>query len=374
VATPRVLILSAPFGAGHERVAAALAEAFRDEGAEVEVADHFRRFVSPVFVRGSLALFWATLRWAPRLWGLAYALSARMGPRSHAMGGMDRLGARALRHHLETTRPDLVVHVHPTSAGALSWLQATGTCRLPHGVVLTDFVAHPQWFYPGLDRYFVASDEIRNEVIRRGVAAERVVASGIPIVSAFTLPPDRTAARGAVGLDPGCPAVLVTGGMRGALGGIAAVAGVLAELPMRFGALVVCGDHARLEALLRARFGADPRFRIFGRVRDMERLMAAADLVVTKAGAVTCSEALALGRPLVFYRSLPGQERANEVCLERAGAGVRAADGIALARVLGRALGDPGWRAPLAAAARRLGRAEAGRTVAKEMLALGGGG
>ena len=101
--------------------------------------------------------------------------------------------------------------------------------------------------------------------------------------------------------------------------------------------------------------------------------MAAADLVVTKAGAVTCAEALAFGRPLVFYRSLPGQERANEVCLERAGAGVCAANRAALARVLARALGDPGWRAPLAAAARRLGRAEAGRTVAKEMLALGGG-
>ena len=96
MATPRALILTAPFGSGHERVSAALAEAFRAEGAFAEVQDHFRRFVSPVFVRASLALFWATLRWAPRLWGLAYELSARMDPRSPAMGGMDRVGAGAL--------------------------------------------------------------------------------------------------------------------------------------------------------------------------------------------------------------------------------------------------------------------------------------
>jgi hypothetical protein len=71
VATLRALILTAPFGSGHERVAAALADAFRAEGALAEVQDHFRRFVSPLFVRASLAMFWTTLRWAPRLWGLA---------------------------------------------------------------------------------------------------------------------------------------------------------------------------------------------------------------------------------------------------------------------------------------------------------------
>jgi processive 1,2-diacylglycerol beta-glucosyltransferase len=373
VATPRALILTAPFGSGHERVAAALADAFRAEGALAEVQDHFRRFVSPLFVRASLAMFWTTLRWAPRLWGLAYELSARMDPRSPTMGGMDRVGARALGDHLEATRPDVVVAVHPTPAGALGWLKRTGALRAPHGIVLTDFVAHRQWLYPGLDRYFVPSDEIRSEVVRRGIPAERVVPSGIPIAPAFALPPDRLGARRAIGLPPDHPAVLVTGGMRGTLGGIAEVSEVLAGLTVSFGALVVCGDHRELEARLRARFGADPRFRVLGRVEDMEQLMAAADLVVTKAGAVTCSEAMALGRPLVFYRSLPGQERTNEVTLERAGAGVRAPDRAALTRILRRALGEPEWRASLAAAARRLGRAEAGRTIAKEMLALGGG-
>src|SRR5437867_11756300 len=123
---PRVLVLTAPYGSGHNRVASALAQAFAAEGATVEVVDHFARFVAPAFVRASLWVFWRTLRWAPRLWGLAYTLSARLATRSPAMSGMDRLGAQGLRHHLAVTAPDVVVHVHPTPAGAMAWLRERG--------------------------------------------------------------------------------------------------------------------------------------------------------------------------------------------------------------------------------------------------------
>jgi len=366
----RVLILSAPYGSGHDRVAAALAQAFAAEGARAEVVDHFRRFVSPTFARASCALFWLVLRRAPGLWRLAYALSARLPVRSPAMMGMSHLGARALGRELASGRHDLVVHVHPTPAGAMSWLQARGGIRLPHAVVLTDFIAHPQWIYPDLDRYFVPDDELRDALIAMGLPPDRVVTSGVPVDAAFALPPDRTALRAELGLDRELPTVLVVGGMHGWLGGIAEACDVLAALDRPFQAVVVCGGHADLAARLGARFAGDGRFRILGYVHEMHRVMGAVDLVVTKAGAVTCAEALALERPLIFYRSLPGQERANEAYLERAGAAVRALDRRGLAEQLAGLLADPRRRARHAAAARRLRRPEAGRLVAKEMLAL----
>src|SRR5262249_46650738 len=113
-------------------------------------------------------------------------------------------------------------------------------------------------------------------------------------------------------------------------------------------------------------------FRVFGRVTDIHRLMGAADFVVTKAGASTCAEALALERPLLFYRSLPGQEQANERAVEQAGAGLRAADAAALRRHLEALLQDPRQRSALASATERLRRPDAADTVAKELLALTG--
>ncbi|MBI4012622.1 MAG: hypothetical protein HY359_09960 [Candidatus Rokubacteria bacterium] len=368
-----MLITTAPYGAGHDRVAAALAQAFAAEGASAEVVDHFARFVSPAFARASRALFWAVLRTAPRLWGWAYALSARVPTSSPAMGGMNRLGARALGRYLAGARPSVVVHVHPTAAGALSWLRQRGLTGVPHAVVLTDFVAHPQWIYPDVDRYFVPTESVGEMLVGRGVPREHVVASGIPIDPGFQTPPDRTRLRAEMGLVRDVPAVLVMGGMQGRLGGIPEVCATLAGLGEAFQAVVVCGDHAVLAEGLRARFAGDPRFRVLGRVDEMHRVMGAVDLVVTKAGASTCAEALALERPLVFYRSLPGQERANEACVQAAGAGLRAPDRAALEVVLGALLAEPRCRAAMAEAARRVRRPEAARTVAKELLALAGG-
>jgi processive 1,2-diacylglycerol beta-glucosyltransferase len=368
--SPRILILSAPYGAGHTRAALALARALEDEGARVDVLDHFASFLPRAFVHASLGVFWSVLRFAPRLWGLAYEFSARIGPRSPAMAGMDRIGAAGLLRHLQQARPDAVVHLHPTPAGAMAWLRARGATAVPHAIVFTDFTAHPQWIHAGLDRYFVPTEGVRAGVVAHGIPPDRVVASGLPVDASFTVPPDRAAARGSLGLPSDVPAVLVTAGMRGLLRGVPEACDVLAGLSRPFVAIAVSGYHARLEARLRARHGGDPRFRILGCVSDMARVMGAADLVVSKAGAMTCAEALALGRPLLLHRSLPGQERANEAGLVSAGAALRARSPRELRRHLDALLGEPVLRAALAATARSLRRPEAGRTVAKEMLAL----
>jgi processive 1,2-diacylglycerol beta-glucosyltransferase len=369
--SPRILILSAPYGAGHTRAALALGRALTVEGARVKVLDHFVSFLPRAFVRGSLGLFWGVLRCAPRLWGLAYEFSARIGPRSPAMAGMDRIGAGGLLRYLERERPDAVVHLHPTPAGAMAWLRARGATAVPHAIVFTDFAAHPQWIHYGLERYFVPTEGVRAGVVAQGIPPDRVVVSGLPVDASFAAPSDRSALRSALALPLVVPVVLVTAGMGGLLRGVAEACGVLAAMIARpFTAIAVCGDHGRLEARLRARYGGDSRFRVLGRVRDMARVMGAADLVVSKAGAMTCAEALALGRPLLLHRSLPGQEQANEAGLVSAGAALRARSPRELRRHLDALLGEPELRAALAATARALRRPEAGRTVAKEMLSL----
>jgi processive 1,2-diacylglycerol beta-glucosyltransferase len=371
---PRVLILSAPYGAGHTRAAEAVARALADEGARVEILDHFVHFLPPAFVRASLTLFWAILRCAPGLWGHAYEFSARIGPRSPAMAGMDRIGAAGLLRYLERERPDAVVHLHPTPAGAMAWLRARGATAVPHGIVFTDFAAHPQWIHAGLERYFVPTEGVRAGILAHGISPDRVVTSGLPVDSAFLVPPDRLALRAALALPDALPVVLVTGGMRGLLRGVPEACEALASLDRPFVAIAVCGEHRRLATWLRRRHQGDGRFRILDRVHDMASLMGAADLVVSKAGAMTCAEALALGRPLLLHRSLPGQERANEACLVAAGAALRARNRRDLRRRLDTLLSEPELRVALSTTARRLRRPEAGRTVAKEMLALLGRG
>lgn len=371
---PRILILTASYGSGHNRVAAALRHALAREGAEVEVVDHFARFVHLRFATITQALYLAILRAAPALWGFAYWLADRLPIDSPLLFGMNRLGATKLARHLAGQRPDVVVSTHPTPAGALSHLKELGGIDCPHATVFTDFTAHTQWIHPHVERYFVPADTVRARLLGRGIPPERVRASGIPLQPAFGAPLDRGALRAQLGLSPDLPVVLVMAGLHGTLGGLGEVVRVLAALPIAVQALVVCGRDRRLVRRLERLVAGDPRIRVYGYVEETHRLMGVADLLVSKAGAVTMAEALALELPTVLFRSLPGQERANEAFLETAGAVLVARSRQELADHLVHCLTDPALGLKLVENIRRLRRPDAAGVVARELLALARGG
>src|SRR5262249_41754853 len=157
---PRILILTASYGSGHNRVAATLAAEFRQAGARPLVVDHFHDLVHPEFGRVTRNLYYSMLRRAAWLWGIAYWLGDQLPISSPLLMGINRLGTRRLREVITAERPDHVVSVHPTPVAALSQLAARGEPIPSHTTVFTDFVAHTQWIYPHVDHYFVPAEEI----------------------------------------------------------------------------------------------------------------------------------------------------------------------------------------------------------------------
>lgn len=312
-AAPRVLILTASYGWGHHRVAQVLAAAFRRAGAQPTVVDHFRELVHPAFDSASRALYYGVLRHAAPLWGVAYWLGDQIPTTSRLLLGFNSLGTRKLRRLLDATAPDLVVTVHATPAAALCELQKRGRSRVFHATVFTDFVAHTQWIFEQVDRYFVPAEEIANDVFAHGIPRDRVVVSGVPVDEEFMRSLDKSAARLALGLSARAPVLLLMGGGQGSVGGLEGAVRVLRLMDRPFQALVVAGRGAgfaeRLRDLCRGREG---QFRVFGYTESVRQFMAAADLLVTKAGGVTLAEAMAVELPMIFFGSLPGQEARNE--------------------------------------------------------------
>ena len=131
--------------------------------------------------------------------------------------------------------------------------------------------------------------------------------------------------------------------------------------------VLVAGHDARLQAALAA-LTAGSRLRAVGFVRDVPRLMAAADLLITKAGGMTIAEALAAETPLLLYGSLPGQERRNERFASRAGIALVARDRRHLSALIDRALGDAGLLETLRERMRSYRRPDAARVIAELTL------
>jgi processive 1,2-diacylglycerol beta-glucosyltransferase len=338
----RVLILTASYGSGHNRVAETLAAEFERAGASARVIDHFRELVHPAFDDASRSLYYAMLRRAPLLWGAAYWLGDQLSVSSPLLVGLNRIGMRKLRKVILRERPDHVVSVHPTPVAALSELRDRGLAIPPHTTVFTDFVAHTQWIYPSVDRYCVPAEEIAHDLMARGVPRERVVVTGIPVGPEFTVPADRAAARLALGLSPRVPVLLFMDGSGGGFGRLEDATRKILDMEEPLQALVVTGREERLEARLRAlTTGRESRVKVFGFVDNVRQLMAAADFLVTKAGGLTLGEALAADLPVIAFGSLPGQESRNERFATMAGVALVARSEAQLHRVIAAALRDP---------------------------------
>jgi processive 1,2-diacylglycerol beta-glucosyltransferase len=363
----RVLILTASYGSGHNAAARSLASAFHRAGASATVVDHFRDLVHPVFARATRGLYHWVLRRAPNLWGAAYAVGDRLTSNSPLTFGATRLGGAGLAALLEREAPDAVVTVHATPAVVMAALAARGTRTPPHTTVVTDFVAHSQWIAHGVDRYCVAADEVKHEFIARGIPPARVVVTGVPVRVEFETPVDPAEARAAFGLSPRLPVVVAMAGAQGGLGRLPEAVQALSRVRLPLQALVVAGLDRRLETDLRERT-AGSTIRTLGYVADIRRLMAAADLVVTKAGGMTLAEALAAEVPLVIFGSLPGQERRNERFASQSGIALVARSRDDLRQAVERALGNPALLQRLRRQMRRLRRPGASQRVVSAVL------
>jgi processive 1,2-diacylglycerol beta-glucosyltransferase len=337
-----VLVLTASYGSGHNRVAETLAAEFRRAGAAATVVDHFHDLVHPSFDRASRALYYAMLRRAPVLWGAAYWIGDQLSVSSPLLMGFNRLGVRKLRQRMLAESPDHVVSVHPTPVAALSVLWSRGMRIPPHTTVFTDFVAHTQWIHPHVDRYCVPAEEIAHDLTARGVPRERVVVTGIPVGQEFAQPADRAATRLALGLSPRLPVLLFMDGSGGGFGRLEDATRKILEMEQPLQAVVVTGREEALEARLRSLVaGSEARVKVCGYVDNVRQLMGAADFLVTKAGGLTLAEALATELPMICFGSLPGQEARNERFAAMAGVALVASSDAQLHRVIAAALRDP---------------------------------
>jgi processive 1,2-diacylglycerol beta-glucosyltransferase len=310
-------------------------------GMRGEVVDSYR-YAASLFSKVVSDGYIGMVRTIPQVYGFIYDRAER----ATAAGGFrvwaSEFTARNLRGLMERLRPSAVVCTHAFPCGVMAAYKRLYDPSLPVMGIVTDFVVHPFWIYKNVDAYAVATPEIRAALVGRGIDPERIGVDGIPVDPRFgALPEDRSALREQLGLPRDAAVALVMGGGLG-LGPVAATVRALARtaLPERGSAgpvipVVIVGKNKRLERRLAEearRDGADVR--VLGFVQNVFDWMHAADVLVTKPGGLSTSEALAARVPLVLLRPLPGQEERNARYLVSRGAALRARGSGDLVRVV----------------------------------------
>lgn len=372
----KFLIMTAAFGTGHNQVANALAEAVSVLGHTADVVDALA-VGSPLVSKCLTGGFIQILNKAPVIYRVAYDRTELPGHldglKRISVGTLTKLIWPRLKELLAHTQPDVVVGTHPFVLGVLANLRRTGRLRCRLAGVLTDFAPHGMWLHAGVDMYYVATPNMALTMARQGLDARFVHVTGIPIRGVFTQTTERAAAALELGLDPAKPTVLMMGGGLG-LGPMREMVAAAhnAGLPLQI--LAVAGHnrrlYAQLEPLTRPVAGNPAAVHLYGYVPYVHRLMAVSDLLVSKPGAITASEALALALPMLLMEPIPGHEERNQAALVASGAARAVGSPTELTTALRELFADPAALEAMRRAAQRTAEPSAAQLVVQHLSGL----
>jgi len=343
------------------------------------------KFFSPLHKKIHSDGYLALVERAPEIWGMVFAKTDN--PKvARTMNKLKRLFPSSSRQkferHVKQFKPDAVLCTHylplellgaPASRRPDRGKKLAGeTPALPGPFVvsvITDFEAHALWMDSCVDLYCVAAEETKARLVARGAAAENIVATGIPIAAKFTSKVDPKAVRKQYGLRDDMRILLVLSGGFG-MGPVAKILEQLDKVSEEFQTVVVTGRNEELRRDLAAEDRKHPTH-VLGFASNMHELMAISDLVITKPGGLTSSEALAMGKPLFILNPIPGQEAANSDFLLERGAAGKANRVEDLPYRIEQLLGSKKLT-QMASAAKALGRPKAAKTVCDEVLKRSG--
>jgi 1,2-diacylglycerol 3-beta-galactosyltransferase len=323
-------------GGGHRAAAEAIMDALESKypgELDMEMVDVFRDYTRFPYKYMPEFYPWLISN-SKSSWGVGYRLSNTRA-RAKVFGqGLYAYSESGLKQMIREHPADLVVCVHSVLTRPCMEAYAHLDTRPPFVVVVTDLVStHMFWYDRRAERTLVPTQPAYDRGLKAGLSAEQMRITGLPVHPKFgERLRDKATARAELGWDPDLPAILMVGGGDG-LGPLFKVSRMVNARHLKAQFAIIAGRNKLLKEKLEASEWNQP-VHIYGFVTNMPLLMAAADILVTKAGPATLSEACIAGLPSVIYDAIPGQETGNVDWVVNNGAGIFAPSARATAEAI----------------------------------------
>lgn len=322
----KIFIVHAQAGAGHKSAALAIKDAFdkANTGHDVRVVDsleYANRFFRFTYVWGYNFM----VSKAPFLWTFSFYFTdfKPLRPLIRSVRRMvNFINGHKLYSLIRKEKPDCIVATHFFAMEIISNLKMS---KLYDGKLITcvtDYGVHDFWISSQVDIYVAASEYTKNELIDKGIQAEKIRVLGIPVQEKFTKRLERHDAAEKLGLKEELFTVLIIGGGLG-VGPIPQMVETIAGTSEPFQLIVVCGKN---EGLLKEIENIAKKSKTFikpyGFTDKVNELMDASDVMISKPGGLSISEAMVKGVPVIVNTFIPGQEENNLMFLEKHGVGI----------------------------------------------------
>ncbi len=361
----KVLIMSASTGGGHNRAARAIKEELESRtidnmSIECEIVDSLKlvnNTMDKVISRG----YEKSALYTPKAYGSVYRFSETTiaSKNEFKTNPLTSLMARKFKHLLNESTPDLIIGTHPFPMIALSTLKKNNNIHSlslsesfykstkvdipPMISVLTDYTTHSTWIQNEIDYYIVGHEYVKELLVYEGVDSEKVKAFGIPVEKSFLSHRDRETVLTELGLSPEKLTVLLMGGSFGA-GNIKETLEDLIAIDRDFQILVITGRNEHLKDKLSKMLDStihNKNICLLGYTNKMNDILASIDVLISKPGGLTTTEALLNDVPMIVPYFIPGQEEENLDFLTNCGAALRTTKKYSLPVLLKVLIDDP---------------------------------
>ncbi|HSB66442.1 MAG TPA: glycosyltransferase [Anaerolineales bacterium] len=318
---PHILFLFSDTGGGHRSATEAIIEALNlefDDRITTQMVDIFLDIAPRPL--NYLPKWYPYMVRMPEIWGFSYRISNGTRRARVIVESAYPYIRRTLHKVIRQNPADMIVSLHPLANDP--FLHALGKRRPPFITVVTDLVTtHALWYHKAVDLCLVPTEAARQHALEAGLNPEQVQLVGLPVADRFCRPAgDPIALREKLGWPQDRPVVLLVGGGEG-MGPIEKTAIAIAEANLPITLVIIAGRNQELRQRLEAHQWPMKTL-IYGFVHEMPDFMRAANILVTKAGPGTISEALNAGLPIILYSRLPGQEDGNVDYVISEGVGV----------------------------------------------------
>ena len=319
----KIIIFYASYGGGHLSAAKSIKN-YIDKNytnTDTELIDCMK-YVNKTFEKVSTTAYSEMAKKLPWAWGRLY-FDSQKGPLARISSRTNTLMAIKLSKLLKEKNPDLIISTHPFGSQMCSYLKRKGKINTDITTILTDFKSHIQWIVGSeyINRYFVSNESIKNELIAKNIDPNKIFVTGIPISQDFQKSFNKKEILNSLKFTENKKTILFFGGGKLGLGKTRTIE-YFESIVKNFADLQIIAISGENESMNKSfykiakKFNRTDSIKIFEFTDRIPEFMHISDLVISKPGGLTTSEAMASELPMVIINPIPGQEEENAIFLE----------------------------------------------------------
>ena len=309
----KVLILSVSAGGGHGHAAEAIKNYInlKDSMSEVRIIDTLK-YINPIIDKVVIGSYLKTIKVSPSLYGKLYTHSeGEYTIASTISSKFIEIMTHKLLPLMDEFDPDILICTHPFSTEMVSVMKNKYKISIPAISIITDYYSHGSWLHPNIDAYIVSNCDMIEDMVCKGIPRNIIYNFGIPVKPDFIERYDRASILKELDLSEDKVTILVMGGSLG-MGKISNIYQELNKIQADIQIIVITGRNNKLYSeLTKLKESSAKETRIIGFTDEVNKYMQSCDLLLTKPGGLTISEALICQIPLGLFSPIPGQEEKN---------------------------------------------------------------